>query len=272
MISIIIPLYNKEASIAESLQSILDQDYNDYEIIVVNDGSTDNSEDIVRSLNDKRIFLINQENGGPSKARNTGIKNARGEWLYFIDADDNMEPGALSHFAKLSQVHTDIDMFLGEVYFNYSGDKSIIYKYTEGLVKNIFRTHFLDLQCQCSGSSMYRRNVCLNYLYNESIRRFEDLECLFRRYRKCSLYRTDYPVATINVDYASASLGRKDISEDFVGHISFSGKSFWEKMCLYKLYLEERPHYPGQIEKLFPLLKYRYDLLLLTKIFRWLHS
>ena len=79
------------------------------------------------------------------------------------------------------------------------------------------------------------------------------------------MFLTGYPVATVNVDFASASHSRKDLSEDFVGHIVFKGKTFWEKMCLYKLYLWERPYYPNQINCLYPFLKYRFDLLLFTK-------
>lgn len=118
MISVIIPLYNKEPIIERSLQSVLSQDYDDFEVVVVNDGSTDRSADIVRSINDPRIRLIEQENGGPSKARNTGVKNAKGEWILFLDADDEMLPGALEFFSKKIQNHTDVDMFLGEVIVN----------------------------------------------------------------------------------------------------------------------------------------------------------
>ena len=72
MISVVIPLYNKEASIAQSLKSVLSQEYDDFEVVIVDDGSTDGSVDVVEAINDPRIRLIKQENGGPSKARNTG--------------------------------------------------------------------------------------------------------------------------------------------------------------------------------------------------------
>ena len=65
-----------------------------------------------------------------------------------------------------------------------------------------------------------------------------------------------------------ASVARKDVKEDFVGHLDFRNKNFWEKLCLYKLFLGERPCYPGQINELYPSLKWRYDLLLLTKLLR----
>ena len=84
MISIVIPLYNKEFTIENSIKSVLSQDYDDFEVVVVNDGSTDNSAEKVMSIDDFRIRLIEQENGGPSKARNTGVKNSKGEWIVFL--------------------------------------------------------------------------------------------------------------------------------------------------------------------------------------------
>ena len=74
MISVVIPLYNKEKQIAKTLQAVLDQTYKNYEIIIVNDGSTDGSVSIVKSFSDSRIQLINQENGGVGCARNRGIE------------------------------------------------------------------------------------------------------------------------------------------------------------------------------------------------------
>ena len=107
MISVVIPLYNKEASIAQSLKSVLSQEYDDFEVVIVDDGSTDESVGVVEAINDPRIRLIKQENGGPSKARNTGVKNAKGEWILFLDADDELEPDALEYFAKNINKHNE---------------------------------------------------------------------------------------------------------------------------------------------------------------------
>lgn len=266
MISVIIPLYNKETIIDRTLKSVLSQDYDDFEVIIVDDGSTDGGVNVVRSKVDDRIRLIEQENGGPSKARNRGIKEAKGEWLYFIDADDEIEQGSLKHFQKLTLQHPEADMFLGEVYMNDGICKKIAKEYENGYVDNIFMSHFHGKTFQCSGSSLYKRWVCEKYLYNEHIRRFEDLEVLFRRYRECRLYLTHYPVATINVEYAEASHGRKDIKEDFLGHLDLNGKSFWEKMCLYQLFIWERPHYPEQCKKLYPSLYKRWDLYIIYQL------
>ena len=105
MISVVIPLFNKEASIKQSLMSVLSQSYQDFEVVIVDDGSTDNSVAKVEEIQDSRIRLILQENGGPGKARNTGVKNAKGEWVLFLDADDELLPDALNGFNELMNEH-----------------------------------------------------------------------------------------------------------------------------------------------------------------------
>ena len=101
MISVVIPLYNKEASIKQSLMSVLSQSYQNFEVVIVDDGSTDNSVAKVEEIQDSRIRMIRQENGGPGKARNTGVKDANGEWVLFLDADDELLPDALKIFNQL---------------------------------------------------------------------------------------------------------------------------------------------------------------------------
>ena len=113
MISIIIPLYNKEHSIRETLSSILSQSYKDFEIVVVNDGSKDNSVSVVESICDSRIRLINKENEGVSKTRNRGIMEAKGEWVLFLDADDTMENGCLQSLIDLGKQFPQANVLCG---------------------------------------------------------------------------------------------------------------------------------------------------------------
>ena len=88
MVDIIIPLYNKEATVARAVESILDQTFADWRLIIVDDGSTDNSLQVVRQFTDPRIRIVEQENRGPGAARNRGIQEATAEYLAFLDADD----------------------------------------------------------------------------------------------------------------------------------------------------------------------------------------
>ena len=97
MISVIIPVYNKEATLASCVNSVLIQSYKEWEIILVDDGSTDDSLMICQSLAviDKRIHVIHQKNGGVSSARNRGLSCAHGKWIVFLDADDLLPQHAL---------------------------------------------------------------------------------------------------------------------------------------------------------------------------------
>ena len=97
-ISIIIPVYNGEKYIRRCLDSVINQTYNDIQIIVINDGSTDNTENILKTYSD--IVLINKENEGVSKARNTGLSLATGDYVYFCDADDYLEENAFEVLVK----------------------------------------------------------------------------------------------------------------------------------------------------------------------------
>lgn len=99
MISIVIPIYNSEEYLSECLESIINQTYSDIEILCIDDGSTDNSKEICLNYlyRDKRFKYIFQENGGVSKARNTGLHYAKGDFLCFIDSDDIIDINYLSN-------------------------------------------------------------------------------------------------------------------------------------------------------------------------------
>lgn len=109
--SVIIPLYNKAETIGRAIRSVLNQEYSDFELIVVDDGSTDHGVDIVRGFHDPRIRLIQQENGGVSKARNTGIEAAKYDYLTFLDADDEYFPGFLKKMFQLLSEYPDAGIY-----------------------------------------------------------------------------------------------------------------------------------------------------------------
>lgn len=270
MISIVIPLYNKEASIAQSLKSVLSQEYDDFEVVIVDDGSTDESVGVVEAINDSRIRLIKQENGGPSKARNTGVKNAKGEWILFLDADDELEPGALEYFAKNINKHFDTSFIFAPFYSSRCGSKTLAFKYQEGTVENPYKEHFFGRILPRTGAFVCKRNLCMEEPFDEHIRRFEDLEWLYRIYKRIRIYKLSTPVLTTNIEFSAASRARKDIKEDFLGHIDFKGKSFWEKMALFSFFLGEREYYSEQCKKLYPWLYRRYDWLLIYKVIGWM--
>ena len=93
--SVIIPLYNKANFVRKTIESILNQTFTGFEIVVVNDGSTDNSLDVVNEISDPRIRIFTKENGGVSVARNFGIEKSQNEYIAFLDADDLWLPDYL---------------------------------------------------------------------------------------------------------------------------------------------------------------------------------
>ena len=99
--SVIIPLYNKEAYVRKALESVIAQTFKDFECIVVDDGSTDNSADVVRELVNDRFRLIRQPNAGVAAARNNGVKASKGEYVCFLDADDWWEANFLEEMDRL---------------------------------------------------------------------------------------------------------------------------------------------------------------------------
>jgi len=146
-ISIVIPLYNKSLHIARALNSVLVQTLQDFEIIVVNDGSTDDGAEIVRGFHDPRIRLIEQENQGVSAARNRGIRAARAELVAFLDADDEWLPNHLEVINRLRTNHPEAGAF-GTAYLKKSGDMvhpvvfphmGVPKKPWEGLIPSYFR-------------------------------------------------------------------------------------------------------------------------------------
>ena len=105
-VSVIVPTYNREHMIGRALESVLAQEFTDFELIVVDDASTDNTEAVVRASGDSRIRYIREPaNGGPNAARNRGMREARGEFLAFLDSDDEWLPGKLGRqVARFSEL------------------------------------------------------------------------------------------------------------------------------------------------------------------------
>ena len=111
MFSIVIPLYNKANFVSQTIYSVLNQTYQNFEIIIVNDSSTDNSLDVVKQIKDSRIKIYTKKNGGVSAARNYGIRKANYDYIVFLDADDLWEKDFLFSINELIETHSTAGMF-----------------------------------------------------------------------------------------------------------------------------------------------------------------
>jgi glycosyltransferase involved in cell wall biosynthesis len=115
MFSVVIPLWNKRSTIAETVASVLAQDFADFELIVVDDGSTDGGAEALAGLDDPRLVLVRQANAGPGAARNAGIAAASGAWIAFLDADDIWLPGHLAELDRIRRAFPDAGL-IGTAY------------------------------------------------------------------------------------------------------------------------------------------------------------
>jgi len=144
--SIVIPLYNKANYIENTLKSVLNQTFTDYEIIVINDGSTDDSITKVKEFNDSRIQLYNQENQGASVARNLGIENAKYEYIAFLDADDLWMPNHLEILNALIENFPNAGIFASRYELVFNNGKNDIPNFKgisadyEGIIPDYFET------------------------------------------------------------------------------------------------------------------------------------
>lgn len=166
-VSIILPVYNKEKYISRCIKSLCSQSYDNFEVIIVNDGSYDTSAQIIKRLieKDSRFHYFEQENSGVSSARNTGIAKAHGKWITFIDADDYIEPSYLSDIMEIV-ASVKADLFLWGIQYNFpDGSAQIVTPSLNGMYQ---RAEFLKAMV----ADQYHRNIGLyGYAPNKLIRK-----------------------------------------------------------------------------------------------------
>lgn len=178
--SIIVPVYNSESVISDTLDRLLDYPNLDYEVIAVNDGSTDNTLAVLtqKQLTHKKLKVINQDNMGPSGARNTGLQSATGEWILFVDADDQLDTEI---FDFLENYDESFDLLI----FNYIiatekkiSPKKLVYDYKDShLSADDILKIYLDGLLNSSCNKVYRRSIITNQQlsFDPALRMGEDL-------------------------------------------------------------------------------------------------
>jgi len=174
-VSVIIPAYNAMAFLPETLDSVLDQTFKDFEVIIVNDGSKDNIVEWATTITDSRVRLISQENQGVSQARNTGILNSQSTYIAFLDADDIWDPSKLEKQLKAFQTNPELGLVDTQV-FMVDPQNQILYRagssYPEG---NVLRRAIEENLVTCGSSPMIHRK-CIEKvgLFDPDLRIAED--------------------------------------------------------------------------------------------------
>lgn len=163
-VSVVIPLYNKEPHIQRTIDSVLIQNFQDFEIIIVDDGSTDRGIEVVKSFTSPKIRLIQQENAGVSAARNRGIKEARADLIAFLDADDEWIPGFLETVLRLREKHPQAGAYATAYRNEFSNEKELKYcgyqmGQSEGLLPSYFKTAVMSNEIVCSSTIAIPKHI-----------------------------------------------------------------------------------------------------------------
>ncbi|WP_271008695.1 glycosyltransferase family 2 protein [Paucibacter sp. B51] len=213
--SVIIPLFNKEAFVSATLQSVLLQAGDNCEIVVVDDGSSDGGAQRIESLRDPRVRLIRQANAGVAAARNRGIREAAGQWLVFLDADDLLHPQALECYAQLEAEYPGSKMLAG-ITVRVPDDQVATYQFSrrEGALKSRridnLAAEFLRVGMPFSSSSVAVRRDFLQaqavcFPVGESMG--EDLDLWFRLVEQQPVAYAEQILALYRTALASSLMG-----------------------------------------------------------------
>ena len=199
LVSVIIPTYNRAKLLSRAINSVLNQTYKNVEIIVVDDGSTDNTEEVLKSFNDEKIkYIRHEKNKGASAARNTGIKVARGEYIAFLDDDDEWLKDKLKKQVEtIKNLPSDV---WGGIYcgFFYVTDKKVMM--VEATKKGDLKKAILNKEVDIGASSTLLFSIDAIKeigLFDESFERHQDWEYLIRFFRKYKLFSLRDPLVKV---------------------------------------------------------------------------
>ena len=243
LLSIIIPAYNVDRFIALTLNTFISQNLEDCEIIVVNDGSKDKTLEIVEQIakNESRIKVINQENKGVSVARNVGLENASGKFIYFMDSDDTIADGTLDFWRNLLAEHKNCNIYaFGYKTSTGEKEKKYVYnKFDKTVLKNpLLKQSFLSKKlCFHICSCIYENNFLQknNLRFTPGLKIGEDLEFILNAIDKAdSLYYDPRDCFIYLIRDDSAMQGYKTFSEN-----QFHSYEIRRDICLSKNYQSE---------------------------------
>ncbi|MBU1627554.1 glycosyltransferase [bacterium] len=211
-VSIVIPTYNYGLFIAEAIESVLNQTFQGFEIIVVDDGSTDNTKDIVRSFIDNRIQYFYQENKGAPAARNRGFGLSKGEFILFLDSDNILMPNALEHWLKCFKENNSCGVVYSDLYYIDGRGKTIerlsdkIEMDVLDISETLCRYNIID-----TSAALIRRR-CLESIgvFNEALPCLQDWDLMFRISLKEPICFVNAPLVKVLIQSESICRGSPD--------------------------------------------------------------
>lgn len=185
MISVIIPTYNREKTIIRSIKSILNQTYQDFELLIIDDGSTDRTREVVEAIKDSRVKYLYQKNQGACVARNYGINCSKGSYIAFQDSDDLWLPEKLEKQLKVFQNNKDVDIVCCKTScVRLDGTKIYPMKdFQEGIIDNMHGPIGISTQ-----TIMIKKEVAQKVKFDPKVTRYQDLDFLLTAQKNFNIY------------------------------------------------------------------------------------
>lgn len=234
--SIIIPLYNKADRIARTIDSVLLQSVKDFEVVVVDDGSKDGSADVVKRYQDARIRYVRKENGGVSSARNRGFAEARGEWLLFLDADDQLSPDALATFEEMRRRFPKYRILIAGLH-NHRDEKHQVNDHMQFFTsRHPYRSLWFNRFYPRPGNTVTHRSLIYEYGgFDERISFYEDFEFYFRMLQSGRVVYTTKVVMQYNQDEGGLSLSHHSENKEMAYYLTEKKLTgFFQKAVYYE--------------------------------------
>lgn len=185
--SVVIPVYNKSEYIGTTIKSVLNQEFDDFELVIVNDGSTDNSIEQIHQFKDDRIKIIHQKNQGAAAARNKGIKFSNSNLIVFLDADDVWLPNHLKELKKLYIDFPDCGMYCNRYKIQISNHKSIGNNFSysvendfRGIVPDFFEASLINRIASSSSLMVPKKTLDKHGIFDTNITSGQDLDLWIR--------------------------------------------------------------------------------------------
>lgn len=217
--SVVIPLYNKEDFIESTLNSVFNQSFTNFEVIIVDDGSTDNSLQKVEKFDDRRLSIYKQQNQGASVARNFGIDQASSEYIALLDADDLWYNNHLQELKKLIETFPKAGLFCMNYEINYNGDFvkpatfNFDYKNECTIIEDFFKANIINFIPSSSSVALTKEKILKVGKYNTSLRTGQDIDLWIKIALKYSVAFNPNITMTYNI-FDSNSLSKSTYNED----------------------------------------------------------
>ncbi|MBR5253660.1 MAG: glycosyltransferase family 2 protein [Bacteroidales bacterium] len=272
--SVIIPLYNKRNSLRQCIQSVLNQTYGNFELIIVDDGSTDGSGEIVREFSDNRIRFIQKENAGVSSTRNLGIKSSHNQWITFLDADDVWAEWHLETMVRLAESEP-LALVLSSSIESFTDSEGVENKlktvnkdFNHYLIKDLYSDWLNRKQVICSSSAVVHISCFAKIGYfREDLIKGEDTNLWARLFEHFVFAKTDMITAFYRTESMDGNASRRVNSVKKYEVYYFKPQWFvWSSKTLYQFhviygYIKHFIYYKQPKNLILLLLKYNFGLI-----------